>query len=179
MYLNLNNGYRDGQGFQGLDGTPEPVYYRFISGRYITFWFHYGYSQTVNVGHEGDWERISIKLSASNTPTAIEYFHHFSSCTLLWRDVPRSSVDGRPVVWVTKEAHGSYPAGYEPMFSDKINGNGPLWRTWQNLAGVRAQPWFGYAGGWGSPGANGVLSGPSAPPTHPAPQFKSGKCDEN
>lgn len=62
---------------------------------------------------------------------------------------------------------------------DKINGNGPLWRTWQNLAGVRAQPWFGYAGGWGSPGANGVLSGPSAPPTHPAPQFKSGKCDEN
>lgn len=35
LFLNLNNGYHDGQGFQG----DEPVYYEYKPGVRIQYWF--------------------------------------------------------------------------------------------------------------------------------------------
>lgn len=172
MFLNINNAYRDGQGF----GNDEPVYYSFNSGSQIVYWFHYAYSQTLNIAaHEGDWERIAIRLNASNQPQEVQYFQHHTSCTLPWSDVPKAF--GRPVLWITKEAHGSYPAGADAHSGDRISGSGPLWTTSDNLDRLGEQPWYGFGGGWGEVGNFSDTTGPDAPPHKGEPGFGTARCD--
>lgn len=173
LFLDLENAYRDGQGF----GGDEPVYYKFVSGSRIDYWFHWGYSQTLNIGaHEGDWERISVRLNDSNEPQEVQYFQHHTSCTLAWSDAPK--YNGHPVLWATKEAHGSYPAGADAHSGDRISGDGPLWNTQGNLDGLGSIDWYGYAGGWGEVGNFADTTGPWGPNPHRGePGFATPRCD--
>lgn len=174
LFMNLNNGYHDGDGFNG----DEPVYYRYSSGGQIIYWFHYGFSQTLNIGsHEGDWERIAIRLDANNNPQEVEYFQHHERCTLPWGDAPKAS--GNPIVWVAKEAHGSYPAGADAHSGDRISGDGNLWTGIGNLDDLPDQAWYGYGGGWGEVGSFSITTGPDAPPHKSLPTYTSPRCDMN
>jgi hypothetical protein len=188
MYLNLNNSYRDGQGFQG----DEPVFYDYQPKKYLLYWFSWGNSYEkppgVTVGtHEGDWERVAIKLDSNNDPRLVQYFYHYDSCTLKWGDAPRKG--NRLNLWIAQHAHGVYPAnavtpGYKHAgytYHDSISGDGPTWYASNNLDNVRTQDWFGYGGGWGEKyGHFGGQWGPLGPNSYHSntpPTFSSNKCD--
>lgn len=168
MYLNINNDYHDGQGFSGT----EPVYYRYVPGVRIEYYFHYAYSYTDSIlQHEGDWEHIAIALNSSNQPTEIEYFYHHDVCTLTWLNAPKAS-GGRPIVWIAEDAHGSYPQNGTPTLGDNISGNGQYWDSTVNLDnyyGTANLAWWGYGGGWGEVGSTGNRSGPWGPNPHRNP----------
>lgn len=91
---------------------------------------------------------------------------HKESCALPWNQVPKYK--GHPVVWVAKNAHGSYPAGGRPfeffgVRPDQVSGDGPLWPANRNLRNVMGEPWYGYAGGWGEVGSRASTTGPWGP----------------
>jgi len=173
LYLDLETAYRDGQGFQ----TDEPVYYYSEYGERIDYWFHYGFSQTLDIfRHEGDWERISIRMSSDMQPREVQYFQHHTSCTLPWSEVPKFK--DHPIVWSAKEAHGSYPAGADTHSGDRISGDGPLWNGHLYVDNTRFLDWYGYAGGWGEVGEAEVSTGPWGPNPHRgAPGFGTDRCD--
>jgi hypothetical protein len=167
FFLDLDNALRPGE------GTGAPVYYDYSPGAYVTFWFFYGFNDapTQFADHEGDWERISIRLDAGDRPTAVAYFQHSGHCVLPWGDAPH---DGdRPVGYSAIGSHATYSTvgdGNDRSAGDRDTEAGPQWRTWENLLPVREQGWYGYGGAWGEVGeleyTTGVL-GPSdyKPPT--------------
>ena len=65
-----------------------PVYYEYVpNGRLIHYWFFFGYNNfdaVVNQSHEGDWERISVRLNADNAATSVAFWNHGGYCTKTW-----------------------------------------------------------------------------------------------
>lgn len=180
--LQLNDAYRDGQGFSGT----EDVIVR-ENPNWIQYWYNFGDSANRwGTGHEGDWEHIAIKLDASNQPLEVEYSYHHDKCTLPWGDAPRS--DGRPVVWLAKGSHGSYPAGGvgkgHSTLPDLISGSGGQWNAQANLFKLDSYSWKGFGGAWGdyhhdTDEANPEQwdFGPSSPGGwRAAPTFTAGRC---
>lgn len=182
MHLNLDNGSRDGYGFQ----RDEEMYYQQYNRQtaagertYIIYWFHWGYSLTLKAfGHEGDWESIGIEfVSATGKPSRVAYSYHHTGCTLPWKDVPKSSNGYNPEVWTTKNAHGSYPAGGGTYGGDQISGVGNVW--WPNhLKQAPLQDWYGYGGAWGAAGSIPDFTGPSGPSQYKyQAKFGKGRCE--
>lgn len=176
FFLQLDNAWRDGDGLN----NDEPVYVRRVPGEWLQFWFHYGNSVPASLqgyAHEGDWEHISIRLNASNVPQEVEYHYHHSACTLSWSNAPK--YNGRPVIWVAKGAHGSYPANADPPWYDTISGD-VLWTTGGNVDLMEDVSWYPYGGAWGEVGTSDDTTGPQGPhPSRGAPGFNSGTCDMN
>ena len=192
MYLNLNNDYRDGQGF----GHDEPVWYEYEPKQYLIYWFTWGnsyeqYGRFEAGTHEGDWERMAIKLdSVTNTPVRVQYFYHKDSCTLRWGDAPRRRDHLK--LWFAKNAHGVYPAGGRPYhksipvlddYYDQISDNGGqsyIWYASKVLLPVKSQDWYRYGGAWGDKyGSLGGQWGPMGPNHRHAktpPTFKAPAC---
>jgi hypothetical protein len=157
-----------------------PVYYEFPreNGGYIVYWFFYAYNRTRAHGqdrarfdHEGDWERIVVDLNARNRPKQVAYYRHgCRPARVEWPNVPRTDSTGRrsssgthPLVYSARGRHGSYAevrdgtrahceSGW--VGDDHVARGGPQWRTWERMARVDRQPWFGYGGAWGSIGCN-------------------------
>lgn len=184
MYLDLDPDYQDGGGLQG----EEPVFYKYVPNVRITYWFNWGYSKTywktsggASTSHEGDWERIAIKLDSNNKPTRAQYFYHKSSCTIPWTKAPL--LNTHPKVWVAKGSHGSYPAGavaprlgFLGFHHDAISGAGESWNGVTNATNVDSLAWYGFGGGWGNAGGE-FTSGPSGPNPHRnPPSFSSDPC---
>ena len=194
MYLNLNNRYRDGAGpgetGGGLQGD-EPVYYLFRSKKYIVYYFLYGNSRTKfgttvpGTEHEGDWERIAIKLDSNNHPRRLEYFYHYEECSLPWRDVPRYGSSSQPRLVVARDSHGNYPVGFlNERVKSEMEGStrpsGKVWNAAPNLENAETRNWFGFTGGWGQVGTSRGSSGPWGPnwqrTGEQAPTFMSERC---
>jgi hypothetical protein len=98
MYLDLADDLRSGR------GPTAPVYVDHLPGDHLTYWFFYGYNDAPAAfsvldlfDHEGDWERISIRLDDDDSPVAVAYFQHNGYCVLPWDRVPRSGT--HPVVY--------------------------------------------------------------------------------
>jgi hypothetical protein len=82
------------------------------------------------------------------------------------------------VLWIAKEAHGSYPAGADAHSGDNISGAGQFWDGQVNLDSWPAMAWYGYAGGWGEVGSFPFTTGPWGPnPLRSVPTFDSPACD--
>lgn len=158
FYLDVEDRFRFGTAPPGTEEgalTGTPVYYEFVPGRYVTYWFFYGFSAPAGtksaiagvVGHEGDWERVTVRL-AGTTATEVAYYQHAGGPQI----IPYASVAKRgthPVVYSGLESHASYAtAGFQQKFADRA-GRGHEWRTWQFLADATKQPWYRYGGAWG------------------------------
>jgi hypothetical protein len=183
--------------FQGSEeaarGTRIPTgivhaYYEYQAQRYITYWFFYARSRGVlNIDHEGDWERIAIKLDANNQPTRVALYRHQCEVTYPWRvaqkwNASTGQVDANgthPVVFVAQFTHGTYlstsPLQCEERFGqplDEVQGGGATWNTWRLLANTRSQGWYGFGGAWGSVGDREYTTGPLGPSQykHPKPR---------
>ncbi|MFD8492927.1 hypothetical protein [Amycolatopsis sp. NPDC059657] len=158
MYLDLDNNRR------GVGSTAAPVYFEYQAKDYITFWLFYPYNDGPLVqNHEGDWERIAIKLDANDAPVKVAYFGHGGSCTRSWADTPKSGT--HPKVFSAKGTHASYPrVGSFPTalgFSDTTS-QGPAWSA-TTLYDARTRPWYRYGGAWGEVGESTHTTGPSGP----------------
>jgi hypothetical protein len=161
-----------------------PSYYEYRSGRYVTYWFFYARSVgTFNIQHQGDWERIAIKLDPNNTPTHIAMYRHGCEVVYPWSNASKwntstNSVNAtgtHPVVFVAKWTHGSYLSQSSPVqcpdapVNDEVAGGGSTWNTWQMLANAPSQKWFGFGGAWGDVGDQSYTTGPLGPSEHKRP----------
>lgn len=173
FFLDLDNSKREG------GSTNAPVYHDAVAGRFITYWFFYAYNAGPLPGgldnHEGDWERIVVKLNRNNRATHVAYFQHEGHKTKKWKDVPKQG--SHPLVFSAKGSHASYDSpgkkGLGPggVVKDQA-GRGAKWKTWNNLQDVRNQDWYGYGGAWGEVGNFKHTTGPQGPSRFkgPAPE---------
>ncbi|MGA8112183.1 MAG: hypothetical protein WCA46_00820 [Actinocatenispora sp.] len=162
FFLDLDNTARPGQ------GTTAPVYYDYAAHGYVTYWFFYGFDDALTsaTDHEGDWERVSIRLDAADQPVTVAFFEHSSYCVLPWASVARTA-DGRPVAYSASGTHASYPTAGTHGLDETAAG--PQWQTSANLLPVRSQPWYGFGGAWGEVGETVLTTGPLGPSPFKSP----------
>jgi hypothetical protein len=153
------------------DLTQDAVFWEYVPGRFVTYWFFYPYNDGVlGFNHEGDWEHVAVRLDLSDQPLAVAFFRHRSSCTSIraWGDVLKSG--SHPIVFSAKGMHGSYESA--GRFSTSCatwlatydsTGYGKAWRTWMALAPASGQPWYGFGGAWGEVGYFADTTGPLGP----------------
>ncbi len=167
MYLDLDNGQR------GIGSVRAELYYDYLKGDHITYWFFYAYNDGPSVqNHEGDWERISIKLSPTNQPLTVAYFRHGGSCVLSYPSVQK--IGTHPVGYAALGTHATYPrAGTYPTkfgFSDNATGGGEVWSTYlRPIYDVKTMPWYGFGGAWGEVGTVSDTTGPRGPSAFKSP----------
>jgi hypothetical protein len=181
FFLNLRDSARAGEP-DNLAGVP--VYYEFLSGRYVQYYFFYANddAQPINFAdHEGDWERIAIDLNSSNQPVQVAYYTHgCSPRTYLWANVPRvndygtpSSTGTHPIVWSALGTHGSWHEvgdgsratcnSVGGVGEDQLSDSGRRWRTWNHMVNANQAPWYGFGGAWGERGNFNTSTGPLGP----------------
>lgn len=168
FFLDLDNSARKSLG----QNKNAPVYHEAVAGRYITYWFFYSYNpgptSTPFDNHEGDWERIVVKLDKRNRATRVAYYQHNGAEERAWRDVQKQGT--HPIVYSGKGSHASYfaPGKYGTEFPGVKDtaGKGRQWRTWNNLQSAKAQGWYGYGGAWGEVGEMSHTTGPQGPSKH-------------
>ncbi len=158
---------------QGRIATTSPAAYYAgtVAGRYLylQYWFFYSWNDTRHFGvlepctrHEGDWEHIGLRLDRLDNfrLTDAYYAAHkrgFRGETKHLTPSQLRYVEKRPVVYVSRGSHASYPApGTYPLaqilgytFQDVNDGQGLRVDTQPHLLPLRQQSWFHYAGRWG------------------------------
>lgn len=156
FFLDLDNSERGGQ------GTTAPVYYDYTAHDHVTYWFFYGFDDTLAsvADHEGDWERVSIRLDGSDRPLTVAFFQHSGYCVLPWSGVAHTS-DGHPVAYSAEGTHASYPDAGDHGLDQTAQG--PAWQAAAHLLPVRDQGWYGFGGAWGEVGETVYTTGPLGP----------------
>ena len=162
----LEHRHRTPRGEGDLTGKVPTFYYgKSIGGgeSLLTFWFFYGYSryQAVQLlGHQGDWEHISLILDRSGRVRGAYFAAHGRPTRVDAEDL--EIVDGRTVVYSAKESHASYPTrGEHPNGDETLEG--PRWKTWRALESLAVQEWRRFAGAWGAVGSLAATTGPLGP----------------
>ena len=117
--------------------------------------------------HEGDWERVTLYLDQSDPegppPNSVAFYRHSTNTFKNWDDVEKDGT--HPVVYSAIGSHASLPTpGFG--FIDVGDPNGPRWRTWEDLAAIADQPWYGFGGAWGRVGKVRDSTGPLGPGAH-------------
>ncbi|HYJ67777.1 MAG TPA: hypothetical protein VEX15_08950 [Nocardioidaceae bacterium] len=151
----------------GGDGNTAPVYVEFKDGQYLVYWFAYGDNNATlgpvkDFDHEGDWERMGVRLDANNEPTDTVYWTHGAPCSVPWPAAPK---DGEhPIGFAAKGTHATYPeAGrFRYEFVDRTSA-GTRWETWTGAEFADEQPWWSYTGAWGTVGQGKHSTGPDGP----------------
>ena len=179
FFLNLDN---DARG--GTPGRPVGAFYEFVPGRWLTYWFFYGYSHSEDpIAHEGDWERISIRLKSDNRPARVAFFQHDGACSLPWSDIS-TTAGSHPVVYSGLGDHASYHRvgifkHTRNQGTDHTADGGRQWRTGDALYDATTRPWYGYGGAWGEVGHISSTTGPAGPkfqPLDPDSAFGGKRC---
>jgi hypothetical protein len=91
----------------------------------LQYWYFYAYNfwsprfppdEFIWRTHEGDWEHVSIVLSAAQTPLFVGYSQHCTGKRRAWTKVPKSGRTQHPVTFVALGSHGNYfSPGQQPV----------------------------------------------------------------
>ncbi|WP_018504928.1 hypothetical protein [Parafrankia discariae] len=156
--------------YTGGQSRTAPAYFEYHPHQYVTYWFFYNFNDapgpTNFFDHQGDWERITVRLDKNDRATAVAYFQHTESCVVPWGQAGKH--DGRPLAYSALGTHATYPSRFSPtaladgLASDTI-GRGDAWSTAGHLLNARTQPWFGFGGAWGQVGSTPDSTGPLGP----------------
>jgi hypothetical protein len=147
--------------------------------------------------HEGDWENIEVVIGPDGRPRTVSYFGHGADPKRLpWAGICKivdgeeecgTAELGRPVVYSALYSHASYASPAEkrsketevcakPPFqrfcANDFRNRGFLWDPLAaegGLRDVRAQPWYGFGGAWGSAGTKADTTGPLGPSQYKLP----------
>lgn len=193
FFLDINDSAHPGQ--TDFNTGTVPVYYQHgtlaTGGYYLTFWFSYAYDKFTWSGpdqqHEGDWEKISIRLDSTYVPQTVAWFYH--SCDpikLSWANVPKVNTT-HPISYVGEGSHADYPNTNVPTIcglpsgtKDNVNTTGKRWNTWNYVVDTNNAGWFGFGGAWGEVGdPNNPLASDFTGPMGPSPYKKPSAWDEN
>ncbi|MDQ3874232.1 MAG: hypothetical protein M3322_01590 [Actinomycetota bacterium] len=121
-----------------------------------------------DVLHEGDWERITVYLDLDDpegaAPAAVGFYRHSTNTFRNW-DAVEKEAGTHPVVYSAIGSHASLPTP-DFGFIDVGDGDGPRWHTWEELASIVEQPWYGFGGAWGRVGRVRDSTGPLGPAAH-------------
>lgn len=170
FYLDFTDEFESQKGMPDpvINQPAAPVFYEYVPGKYVTYWFFYPYNlfriENSVLGipaqkHEGDWERISIQLDSNDNPVYVFFSQHHDGEFVLWSLVDKYE-GTHPKVYSAKGSHGSFVSvgEFQTEFCrpfgghcalDRTNDTGPKWSTWKNLNKAESQPWYGYGGAWG------------------------------
>src|SRR5205085_4951784 len=169
FYLDQDDSDEIRQGIRSIPGNPiypgAPVFYEYVPGRYVTYWFFYAYDDfsfphpllgDVSLQrHEGDWERVSIQLDSNDSALNVFYYSHHDGEIAYWETIDKYQ-GTHPIVFSAKGSHASYPNEglhqtqcYEGYCAHDSTDRGPQWLTWNNLQNVKTKPWYGFGGAWG------------------------------
>lgn len=170
FYLDVENRLRGGSlsTSKGPIFSGTPVYYETGDG-FITYWFFYGFSAAAArlesggvklVGHEGDWEQISVHLRDGEA-VEVAYSQHGKRSVLPWPLVPKLGT--HPIVYSARASHASYPTDGEQKKFQDVTALGRLWPTWELLVDVKEEPWHGFGGAWGVAGTPPLERGRTGP----------------
>jgi hypothetical protein len=154
---------------------PWPVYYEYVPGHFVTYWFFYAQNRPVKVGegvashirlsedvdflgvHQGDWEHIAIRLQGTKPIEIDTYAHGKSSAPTDWGSVHREGT--HPIIYSAQGSHASYlTVGDHHNCMGRLGcivdptGRGTRWDTSTLLSDARGEPWYGFGGGWGKVG---------------------------
>ncbi len=159
-------------------------------GLKLSYWLLFAHSEIPGPkglpvsSHEGDWERVDVLLqkgarAEQYRPVAVEYHRAGTAKQIVpWADVEGAGTPmaTHPVVYAGRGGHTPYPSrgqhrirgfsyGRRTVTTEESNAcaDCPQWRTWQNLRSVRAEPWYGFGGGWGLRWERDETSGPLGP----------------
>ncbi|HEX2070754.1 MAG TPA: NHL repeat-containing protein [Thermoleophilaceae bacterium] len=151
----------------------------------LTYWLLYGRSDAPRARggsagyHEGGWERVEVLLRPARgrgrwLPRVVRFHVAARRLEVPWREIARHGT--HPVAFAARGTHHPYPwsGRYEPRVSlagrrvrlrddAKSCSRCPQWRTWESLRSARAQPWYGFGGGWGLSFIGDDTSGPLGP----------------
>ena len=121
-----------------------------------------------DVLHEGDWERITVYLDQADPwkapPASVAFYRHSTNTFRKWGSVEKEA-KMHPVVYSAIGSHASLPSpGFG--FIDVGDADGPRWQTWDDLAPIVEQPWYGFGGAWGRVGRVRDSTGPLGPGAH-------------
>lgn len=172
----------DNEQWRGGQGPTAPVYWQYVDDRVdgggnggaFVYWFFYAYNDFTADHHEGDWERVAVRVVGLR-PTGMAFFGHGNpSCYLPWDQL---AFDGaHPVAYSAHGSHASYPVvGRFPVkmiATDTTSGDGRAWPAAGRLRPLDQELWWGYQGAWGQPGA--TVSGPAGPNPGRTDQLRSG-----
>jgi hypothetical protein len=168
--LNLDDAFRGGfKDASPQDHTytsPAPLEYedgKLPDGYFTTYWFFHAFNGTA-VSHEGDWERISVRLASDRTPLETAYYRHGGPPRFLsWGETPKYQ-GVHPNVYVGLGSHASYESP-RLRFRDRTSSHGQVWSTWEGKRkiDVAREPWFSYGGAWGRVGHAKDTTGPTGP----------------
>ncbi len=139
----------------------------------LTYWTLYGMDGDPPV-REGDWERVDVLLRDAGDdryePIAVQVpaGERAEPTTVTpegrrlldvaW-DATRVAAGTHPVVEVARGSHAAQVASPDAATcADCVP-----WETWDSLADVRDQLWFGFGGSWGEVGASDATTGPLGP----------------
>nr|WP_052479201.1 hypothetical protein [Kibdelosporangium sp. MJ126-NF4]CEL22940.1 hypothetical protein [Kibdelosporangium sp. MJ126-NF4]CTQ90079.1 hypothetical protein [Kibdelosporangium sp. MJ126-NF4] len=164
------------------EGTGAPVYWEYHedNGRsaYV-YWFFYGYNDLVpGNAHEGDWERVAVRLTGDR-PTGVTFFKHGGEpCVVPWDDKQLDKNGEHPRIYSAKGSHASYPTTATVAVDRRSAG--AAWNTWQVLRPVDKEPWWGYRGWWGKQSWVKGFDGPIGPyPNRFLNIFTDKVCDDS
>ena len=174
FYLDLSDTARGGPAFvTGDRPVTAPAYGERTDegdrGVRLTYWMLFGADVPAgDAGHanEGDWERVDVLLRDEGD----------GRYTPLGAQLGGAGADGPPPAtkaWSSVERVGGTHAVVESERSSHeltfARSSGALcegcvrWPTWEGLADARAEPWYGFGGAWGEPGATDATTGPLGP----------------
>jgi hypothetical protein len=178
FFLNFPNRLRE------RTSTAVPVYYEYVRHSFVTYWFFYAFNDapeaTNAFDHEGDWERISVRLDDRDRAVTVAYYAHTGYCTRPWSEAGRHL--GHPLAYSARGTHATYAwAGSYPIaggLATDTTGRGAGWATYNRLRNARTQGWYGYGGAWGEVGEGSDSTGPLGPSAFkdPAPTDWSRPC---
>ena len=118
--------------------------------------------------HEGDWERITVYLNEADPegapPASVGFYRHSTNTFKKWDNVEKEA-GTHPIVYSAIGSHASLPSP-DFGFIDVGDPDGPHWRSWEDLAPIEEQPWYGFGGAWGRVGKVRDSTGPLGPGAH-------------
>ena len=174
FFLNLDNKWRGG--IDPSVNSTLPMYYSYKPAHWIVYWLFYGYNDRAGDKHEGDWEKVVIRLLPGGKASSAAYYQHYchpddsdygqytwtemQNAGYLAADSPTQRT--HPIVYSAIGGHASYPedVGVEGLpcggpnngGNDRTAKGGPVWRTWlpgHKLTNAKNAPWYGFGGSWG------------------------------
>ena len=170
------------------DGGAVAAYGRSVAlpdgGAWVQYWLYYAYQDqdrgVVRSGrHEGDWELVQFRVSASGRPLEAVYAQHSGAERCGWSSV--SLRDGRPVVFASHGSHASYlRAGTRdrlwPDPNDEADGRGLVVRPQLVEITATSPPFMRRSSPWGSSRASRFVPFEQSSP--PGPAFQPARWDD-
>lgn len=144
--------------------VPAYYHYRRIGRTHeIQYWWFCGFNDSfASFNHQGDWEHVTVHFEREAIVGVFLAAHEDG--TIVRPGAGLRLVGGRPLVYMAKGSHASYPTTGTWMAGIDVTSDlGPEWDTGRLLRSLAVQPWRDYAGAWGEVGSISTTTGPLGP----------------